>query len=106
MDCTGAEPVAGEVLIDGDRIKTVTRTDKPLPREGVTVIDGRDGFLMPGLGESHTHLSISNTSSLTEIGETPPKEQVLQTLRNAKLYLDHGFTSYISAGSVNLGSIS
>jgi imidazolonepropionase-like amidohydrolase len=54
---------------------------------------------MPGLIESHTHLSIDNTDDLAKIGMIPPEENTLIAMRNARLYLDYGFTSCISAAA-------
>ena len=55
---------------------------------------------MPGLIDSHAHLSINNTSDLVALALLPPEEHTLVTMRNAKLYLDHGITGCISAGSI------
>ena len=54
---------------------------------------------MPGLVESHAHLSIDNTDDLAALGRIPPEEHTLLTMHNARLYLDHGITSCISAAS-------
>ncbi len=100
LDCTGAEPYAGEVLVEGNRIKGVAGASDSLPADGARVIDGAGAFLMPGLIDSHTHLSINNTADLVELALIPPEEHTLITAHNAKFYLDHGFTGCISAGSV------
>ena len=100
LDCTGAEPYAGQVLVEGNRIKRVAGKSASPPADGARVIDGAGAFLMPGLIDSHTHLSINNTADLIELALIPPEEHTLITARNAKFYLDHGFTGCISAGSV------
>jgi len=57
FDGTGREPFGGEVRVDGNRIAAVT-AGRPGPRpEGARVIDARGATLMPGLIESHAHLS-------------------------------------------------
>lgn len=99
LDCTGADPYAGDVLIDGNRIAAIGRQGNRLPRENVDVIDGRGATLMPGLIESHAHLSIENAADLVQIGLIPPEETLLIAVKNAKLYLDCGITSCISAAS-------
>jgi len=99
LDCTGAEPYPGEVLVEGPRITAVVRSPTRAPRDNVSVIDGRGATLMPGLIESHAHLSIDNADDLVKIGMIPPEETTLIALRNAKLYLDCGITSCISAAS-------
>ena len=100
LDCTGAEPYSGQVLVEGNEIKQVAKTPDSLPADGARVIDGAGAFLMPGLIDSHTHLSINNTADLVELAMIPPEEHTLITAHNAKFYLDHGFTGCISAGSV------
>ena len=99
LDCTGAEPYPGEVLIEGPRIAAVSRGTDRLPRENADVIDGGGATLMPGLIESHAHLSIDNAADLVQIGLIPPEETTLIAVRNARLYLDCGITSCISAAS-------
>ena len=88
LDCSGDEPFAGEVLVEGARIAAVHRDGPPLPRDGADVVDV--ATLMPGLIESHSHLSIDNSDDLAKIGAVPPEETVLIAVRNARLYLDCG----------------
>ena len=99
LDCSGAEPYPGEVLVEGNRIKAVARDAASLPRNGADVIDGNGATLMPGMTEAHTHLSFDDTPTLESLGMVPPEEHTLLTVRNAKLYLDHGFTSCLSAAA-------
>ncbi len=100
LDCSGAEPFAGEVLVEGNEIAVVGPAHEPLPRDGAEIIDGGGNTtLMPGLIESHAHLSIDNTDDLAALGRIPPEEHTLLTMHNARLYLDHGITSCISAAS-------
>ena len=56
LDCTGSPPFYGEILVDGQRIKQVATSADTIPRDNVAVVDGRGGYLMPGLIESHAHL--------------------------------------------------
>jgi len=99
LDCTGAEPYPGEVSIEGNRIAEVVRSPARAARDHAAVVDGRGATLMPGLIESHAHLSIDNADDLVKIGMIPPEETTLIAARNAKLYLDCGITSCISAAS-------
>jgi imidazolonepropionase-like amidohydrolase len=100
LDCSGDEPFRGEVLVEGNEIVAVAREGESLQRDGAEIIDGGDGTtLMPGLVESHAHLSIDNTDDLAALGRIPPEEHTLLTMHNARLYLDHGITSCISAAS-------
>jgi imidazolonepropionase-like amidohydrolase len=100
LDCGGADPYPGEVLVEGNRIAAVARGTGTLPRDGAEVVSGGGGTtLMPGLIESHTHLSIDNTDDLAKIGMVPPEENTLIAIRNARFYLDCGITSCISAAA-------
>lgn len=105
LDCSGDPPFTGELLVEGNRIAAISRGGEQLPREEAEVVDGArlvEGSpvtLMPGLIESHAHLSIDNAATLTEIGFVPPEETTLLAMHNARLYLDSGITSCISAAS-------
>ncbi len=97
LDGTGAAPFAGAVLIEGARIKDVSPA--PLQMEGVTEIDAAGATLMPGLIESHSHLTFLDRPNSVEMGFVPPEEHMLLTARNARTVLDAGFTSCMSAAS-------
>jgi len=100
LDCSGDQPFEGEVLVRGNRVADIARNGGSLPRDGVEVIDGGGtATLMPGLIESHAHLSIDNTDDLAKIGMVPPEENTLIAMHNARLYLDCGITSCISAAA-------
>ena len=100
LDCSGDNPFEGEVLVEGNEIVEISKQTGKLPRDGIEVLDGGDDVtLMPGLVESHSHLSINNVDDLTALGRIPPEEHTLLTMHNARLYLDYGITSCISAAS-------
>lgn len=63
-------------------------------------IDLGGRFVMPGMTESHAHLSYTNNGP-TELDKTPVEEAMIQTLANARVMLGSGFTSAISFGSVH-----
>ncbi len=88
LDCTGAEPYAGEVLVEGARIAAVVRGEQRVSRDNVAVIDGGGATLMPGLIESHAHLSIDDVADLAQVGMISAEETTLIAVRNARLYLD------------------
>ena len=99
LDCTGADPYPGEVLVEGERIAAIARDGHRLPRDGAEVIEGGGATLMPGLIESHAHLSIDNVDDLAQVGMISPEETTLIAVRNARLYLDCGITSCLSAAA-------
>src|SRR4030095_8447423 len=67
--------------------------------EGARVVDGHGGALVPGLVESHAHLSFTDIRVGTDLGNTPPEEHTLRTAAYARTLLEHGFTSCVSAAS-------
>jgi len=99
LDCTGEAPFAGQVLIEGNRIKAVAPQGTAMAADGAQVIDGGGATLMPGLVEAHSHLSFLDVSSLESLGFVPPEEHTLGTAKMAKKLLDQGFTACNSAAS-------
>lgn len=97
----GAAPEAfdGEVLVSGERIVSVAAAPSRLPRGDAEVIDGGGQTLMPGLVEAHGHPSFHGARDLFEFVRIPVEEHLLITLENAKILLDHGFTSCFSAAA-------
>lgn len=90
----------GEVLVQGNRIKTVGRAAGSIAREGVEeVVDGGGATLMPGLVNPHCHFTYNDATTLEDITALPVEEHVLVTLRNARTYLDYGFTAVIGMAS-------
>jgi imidazolonepropionase-like amidohydrolase len=99
LDGTGAQPYAGEVLVQGNRIARVARGVRAIPTTGVTVIDAAGATLMPGMTEAHTHFSWNDQPSLNAIQRMPTEEHILWCAHVAKRYLDRGFTSCVGAGT-------
>lgn len=101
FDGSGAPLFPGEVLVRGERIEAVARGDERLPRDGVTVVPGVGRTLMPGMVEAHAHLTWpSNVERVINAMHLPIEEHMLVTAQNARITLDHGFTSAYSAGSL------
>lgn len=99
FDATGDHPYAGEVLVQGNRIRRVGRGSRTTPTAGVTVIDGAGATLMPGMVESHTHFAWNDQPSLGAIQRMPPEEHILWCAHVAKRYLDMGWTSCVGAAT-------
>lgn len=101
FDGSGAAPFAGEVLVKENRISAVNRGGAPLSRDGVQVVDAAGATLMPGMTEAHAHLSWPSSVERFVPGMSlPPEDLLLNTARNARVLLDHGFTSAYSAGAL------
>lgn len=99
-DGTGANRYAGDVLVADDRITKVSKSRINVPE--AMEIDATGMTLMPGLVEGHGHISFDGATRNTDLGDIPPEEHVLITMHNAKLLLDHGFTSVYSAAAAKL----
>jgi imidazolonepropionase-like amidohydrolase len=102
LDGSGAVPYAGEVLVQGNRIRRVARATtgaRTLPVAGVAVVDGGGATLMPGLVEAHTHFSWNDQPSLNAIQRMPTEEHVLWCAHIAQRYLDAGWTSCVGAAT-------
>jgi imidazolonepropionase-like amidohydrolase len=102
FDGSGSAPYAGEVLVKDNRIAAVARSPgESLPRDNVMVVDGAGATLMPGMTEAHAHLSWPSSVERFVPGmHLPPEDLLLNTARNARILLDHGFTSAYSAGAL------
>jgi len=95
IDGSGDYPYTGEVVVQGNRIRQVTKGASrisPGGGGGQTVIDGMGATLMPGLIDAHLHLSWNNAPGIDPIQMMPPEEHTLVTAQMAKLVLDAGFT--------------
>ena len=99
IDGNGKKPFSGEVLVEGNRIKKIAKSPKALKSEGARIVDGGGQILMPGLIEAHAHISFCNTADLESLGDIPPEEHTLLTMKFAKVMLDQGFTSLFSAAA-------
>ncbi len=101
FDGSGATPFPGEVLVRGEIIEAVARGDERLDRTGADLVQGAGATLMPGLVEAHAHLTWpSSVERVVNAMKLPIEEHLLVTAQNARILLDHGFTSAYSAGSL------
>jgi imidazolonepropionase-like amidohydrolase len=91
------------VRVEGNRIVEVAPAGEPLAHLGAgRVIDGAGRMLMPGLVEAHAHLSWpSSVERFVPKLSLPIEDLVLTTARNARILLDHGYTSAYSAGALS-----
>jgi imidazolonepropionase-like amidohydrolase len=102
FDGAQLRPGTGAVRVQGNRITEVGDSGRSVRQDGDRVIDGRGQTLMPGLVEAHAHLSWPSSVERFVPGMAlPPEDLVLTTARNARILLDHGFTSAYSAGSLS-----
>src|SRR5579862_3495648 len=103
FDGSGSACFSGEVRVEGNRIAAVHRAGESAaaPGDRAVVIEGRGATLMPGLTEAHAHLSWPTSLERFVPGMSlPPEDLLLNTARNARVLLDHGFTSAYSGGAI------
>lgn len=112
LDGTGAPAVPGEVVIDGDRVIETRVGHHPELHEGHVVVDTTGCTVMPGLVESHAHLTFPSAVGYLDPSFNPPvdvsffrtiegfESELARAERNARILLDAGFTSAYSAGSL------
>jgi imidazolonepropionase-like amidohydrolase len=95
FDGTGAAPVKDAVVvIDEGRISTVGPASRvPVP-PGAAVADLRDRFVMPGLVDAHSHISIVPGQG-NQVGQLkePPVRQALRATGNLRRDLAAGTTT-------------
>jgi imidazolonepropionase-like amidohydrolase len=95
FDGTGAAPVKDAVVvIDEGRISTVGPASRvPVP-PGAVVADLRDRFVMPGLVDAHSHISIVPGQG-NQVGQLkePPVRQALRATGNLRRDLAAGTTT-------------
>jgi imidazolonepropionase-like amidohydrolase len=101
-----ADPASGRVLRDqtvtvqGGRITAVTPGFTQTT--GCEVVDLRDSFVLPGLIDSHVHLTgESNPNQRLEEVTQSSAEQAMVGARYAKRTLDAGFTTVADLGADN-----
>lgn len=81
-------------------IKEIIRESK-LPA-GVKVIDGKEGFLAPGLIDLHIHMMWDGSLNPVQTSETEGYEQMLiRAVANCQTYLKHGITTVRDIGSID-----
>jgi imidazolonepropionase-like amidohydrolase len=97
LEGNGELPYAGSVLVQGNRIRQVGRSNAALNAAGAMVIDGAGATLMPGMCEAHTHFSWNDAATLAAIQTMPLEEHVLWCAKVAKRYLEAGWTSCVGA---------
>ncbi|BBH68560.1 dipeptidase [Actinoplanes sp. OR16] len=111
FDGSGSAPAPGEVIVDGDRIAEV-RSGWHTGHQADRIVDATGCTVMPGLIESHAHLTFPSAVGHIDPSFNPPLDvsffhhieglpaELARAERNAGILLDAGFTSAYSAGSL------
>lgn len=98
-------PGARSLLVEGNRIAAIGDSATALDATAAdTVVEGAGRTLMPGMVESHAHLTWgSSVEKIYHQFILPADELKVAAWRNARVLLDHGFTSAYSAGALGDG---
>jgi imidazolonepropionase-like amidohydrolase len=94
-DGTGAKAIRdGTVLIDGDKIVAVGPTASVTVPEGARTIDRGDEFVMPGLIDAHTHITIVPGLG-NQVGQLlqPIERQTMRGVNNLRRMFRSGVTT-------------
>jgi imidazolonepropionase-like amidohydrolase len=99
IDGSGADAYAGHVLVEGNRVKTISTDGEYAGPPAHTTIDGAGKTLMPGLCDAHLHMTWNDQPTLEHITMMPPEEHLIHSINVAKTVLDAGFTSGVGAAA-------
>jgi imidazolonepropionase-like amidohydrolase len=88
------------VLVEGNLIKSIGADFESAP--GAVVVDGGGRTLMPGIIEAHGHPGLPIPPRLMA-GETDWMYIGAQAVLDARIYLDHGWTTVRDAGGPSFG---
>ncbi len=100
FDGTGAAPIRGSVLVDGNVIAALGKVETG---GADLVIDAGGRFVMPGMVEGHAHLSFENVTATEDLITPTPEAQAFTAARGARALIDAGFTSAYGASEAKLG---
>ncbi|QSR19331.1 amidohydrolase family protein [Novosphingobium sp. KA1] len=99
FDGTGSPLRKADVLVEGSRIARIAEHIERAELSDLTIIDAAGATLMPGMVDGHTHLGLGSTLEHRSARNEPEEEQALIIAHNARVMLDHGFTSIYSGGN-------
>jgi imidazolonepropionase-like amidohydrolase len=112
FDGSGTPPVPADVVVRGSVIESVRVGGGTEVLPGDQVVDCAGLTVMPGLVDSHCHLTFPSALGHIDPSFNPPldvsffhhmptpEEHLAIAARNALILLDHGFTTVYSAGSL------
>jgi imidazolonepropionase-like amidohydrolase len=99
LTCTGGpdeRPVAGDLLVQGDRIAAVG----PVGEVDAWVVDLHGATVLPGLGDAHTHVSwpLDFVFDHAGVAKADPAAHMLDVASVVRTFVESGYTTIIGAG--------
>jgi len=101
IDGTGAAPISDATVVVTDGTVTYAGSSEaaPVVDPASEMVDATGTSILPGLIESHLHLSYFNVAVLEDLDIAHPPEKVsIRSAFNARVSLECGYTSARSAG--------
>jgi hypothetical protein len=78
IDCSGQPPFKGSIVVDGERIVSVSNSVHETPGPAADAIIDCEGLtIMPGMTEAHCHISFNDLSSMYQAVEIQPEDHSL-----------------------------
>src|SRR5215469_9046730 len=92
IDGRGRDPLVGSLVIEGQRITALGRSERvTIPRDA-TVVDAMGGSILPGLVDCHVHFLLEYPDFLRGLF-TPPSLSLLQAIPRMRATLEAGVTT-------------
>ena len=97
---TSDEVVANSIILteNGTITYAGSAAESPQIPANAEITDLDNQFVMPGMVETHAHLSFADASPFA-IGQTPVESATITAVKNAQKMVNAGFTSAVSFGS-------
>lgn len=104
IDGTGRDPLPGAaVLVDENRVQAVGRLEGiKRPDQLETEVDARGGFILPGLIDTHVHLTMEGFDLQKQLA-TPFSYRFFKAVTHMRRTLEAGITTVRDAGGTDLG---
>ncbi|MCP3740378.1 amidohydrolase family protein [Rossellomorea sp. BNER] len=104
IDGTGKETVADAAVLIQDNLIVAagTMNDINVPKQHVEIIDAQNGFILPGLFDTHVHMMLE-IKDIRETLITPFSLKFYQAIEYMKRTVNAGITSVRDAGFTDFG---
>lgn len=99
IDGNGGEPIEhAAVVVEGNRIKTICKQEECPEIPGAIVYESENGSILPGLIDSHVHMSWCGAKAIDWVTSTP-QMAMAQSLKDFAAVRRSGYTAVRDMGS-------